>query len=206
MFFLAGCATTSDYATSTALPSPQGAYHKVLKGETLWRIAQNYNVSLDDLRRVNRIPDAAAVEVGQLVLIPGAATEKPMTPATPDFHATEFAWPVQGRTVEYFGVRKGAATNKGIGIAAQNGAKVTASRQGKVVFADYLSGYAYTVIIDHGDGFCSVYSRNLKLLVKNGDHVSKGDLIAEVGTKGILHFEIRRNTVAENPLYYLPKT
>jgi len=62
-------------------------------------------------------------------------------------------------------------------------------------------------MIDHGDGFISVYALNHKLLVKLGDHVYKGDPIAQVGSvtgRSFLHFEIRRGKEATNPLYYLP--
>ena len=76
-----------------------------------------------------------------------------------------------------------------------------------MVLADYMSGYGQTVMVDHKDGFISVYARNTKLLVKQGDHVYKGDPIAEVGQIGagaVEHFEIRRGSQATNPLYYLP--
>jgi septal ring factor EnvC (AmiA/AmiB activator) len=70
-----------------------------------------------------------------------------------------------------------------------------------------MSGYGQTVMIDHKDGFISVYARNARLLVKLGDHVYKGDAIAEVGQIGsrvVEHFEIRHGNQATNPLYYLP--
>ena len=76
------------------------------------------------------------------------------------------------------------------------------------IFADHLMGYAYTVIVDHLDGYFSVYSQNIKLLVKLGDFVFKGDELARVGSNGkapFLYFEIRKNGKADNPLYYLPR-
>jgi len=124
----------------------------------------------------------------------------------PDLNSREFEWPIRGRVVGYFGDRKNGITTKGINIAANEGDRVLASRSGRVVFADYLSGYAYTVILDHEDGFLSVYSQNEKLSVKLGETVTKGMPISQVGSKGHLYFEIRRNTLSENPLYYLPKS
>jgi septal ring factor EnvC (AmiA/AmiB activator) len=62
-------------------------------------------------------------------------------------------------------------------------------------------------MIDHKDGLISVYARNTKVLVKPGDHVFKGDVIAQVGQMGsrvVEHFEIRHGSQATNPLYYLP--
>jgi len=188
------------------MPAAKGAYHKVQKGETLWRISQIYDVKIEDIIAVNRIPNAAVVEEGQLLVIPGALSAPKVSVSKPDINATEFEWPLRGRLIGYFGERKNGVTSKGINIFADEGAKVGASRAGKVVFADYLGGYAYTVILDHADGFFSVYSQNEKLLVKLGDTVAKYDPIAQAGKKGYLYFEIRRNTVPENPLYFLPKS
>ncbi len=74
--------------------------------------------------------------------------------------------------------------------------------------ADYMAGYGQTVMVDHGDGFISVYAQNRRLLTKAGEHVYKGDPIAEaggVGKKNFVHFELRKGIEATNPLYYLPQ-
>ena len=114
----------------------------------------------------------------------------------------------KGKVVVYFDDPIGANTvSHGIDIQAQAGDTVQATREGDVVLADYMSGYGQTVMIDHKDGFISVYARNARLLVKLGDHVYKGDDIAEVGQIGnrvVEHFEIRHGSQATNPLYYLP--
>jgi len=84
---------------------------------------------------------------------------------------------------------------------------VSAAREGRVVFADYLNGYGNTVILDHSDDFFSVYAQNSVLLVKLDDVVSKGTPLAQAGKNAgsaFLHFEVRKNSVATNPLYYLP--
>ena len=84
---------------------------------------------------------------------------------------------------------------------------VKAARTGRVVFADYLSGYGYTVILDHLDGLYSVYARNSKLLVKLGELVLRNRNIAQIGRSGnlaYLHFQIRKKSIEDNPLYYLP--
>ena len=108
----------------------------------------------------------------------------------------------------YFDDPIGASTvSHGIDIQAQVGDTVQAVREGEVVLAGYMSGYGQTVMIDHKDGFISVYARNAKLLVKLGDHVYKGQTIAQVGQIGsrvVEHFEIRHGSQATNPLYYLP--
>ena len=110
--------------------------------------------------------------------------------------------------IKYFHQRqKNGGIHKGISIQAQAGDTVRAARTGRVVFADYLSGYGQTVILDHLDGLYSVYARNSKLLVKLDELVLKNSGVAEIGASDhlvYLHFEIRKNSVEDNPLYYLP--
>ncbi len=96
-------------------------------------------------------------------------------------------------------------------IQASSGSEVVASRRGKVVFCNPdFSSYGKTIIIDHGDGFNTVYAGNSQVFVKVGDEVQKGTPIAKVSsgeTAGIntyLHFEIRKGYVAQNPYFYLP--
>ena len=142
-----------------------------------------------------------------MILIPGAKENKEIPAYSVDENKDEFAWPLKGRVISYFNDSKGNSVNRGVDIEAQEGDAVKAVREGKVVLADYLSGYGQAIMVDHGDGFTSVYAQNAKLLVKLGDHVYKGDPIAEVGRTGkriFLHFEVRKGVQAVNPLYYLP--
>jgi len=203
-----GCATVQD-VTSRLEREETGVYHKVAKGQTLWRIAQAYRVSLADIIISNNIPDAAIIEENQLIFIPGVeqviALDHPQA-ADPD--DGEFIWPVRGRILRYYGDRVGTQRSRGIRIATQSGQPVKAARRGKVVFADYLAGYDYTVILDHHDGYCSVYGKNSSLLVGVGETVNKGEQIAQAsqdGDRSYVHFEIRKDTQADNPLYYLPQ-
>lgn len=208
VLFAAGCATTKVGPPLAQKLKRNGIYHKVQEGETIWRIARAYNVTIDDIVQSNNIPNAAHVEKNQLVFIPEADEVKKNILDKGDSNKDEFSWPIQGKILHFFGERKGSYLNKGIGIKTQEGQTVQASRQGRVVFADYLAGYAYTVILDHLDGYLSIYSQNAKLLVGLGDLVLRGDKIAQVGKNGnptFIHFEIRRNGKADNPLYYLPR-
>lgn len=215
---LAGCVSMDTTGSTGVARNQPGIYHKVQKGETLWRIAKSYQVDIDDIIRSNNIPNVAHLEENQLIFIPGA-TAPVKVPAATTVTATssgkpleavkdDFGWPVRGRVARYFGEQRGSYLNRGIAIEVMEGQPVVASRQGKVVFADYLAGYSYTVILDHLDGYFSVYGLNSKLLVNFGDNIAKGDKIALTGRKGntpMLYFEIRRNAKAENPLYFLPK-
>lgn len=214
--FLAGCAATEEYkampspAAETAAPpfKKAGVYHKVLRGQTLWQIADGYGVSISDIIESNNIPNGSALEVGQLLFIPGVREVKDISEHAVDNNKNAFIWPVRGKVVVYFDDPIGAGTlSHGIDIRAQAGDTVLAAREGDVILADYLSGYGQTVMIDHKDGFISVYARNARLLVKLGEHVYKGDAIAQVeqmGSRVVEHFEIRHGSQATNPLYYLP--
>jgi len=207
LVYLNGCVTIPPPPPTASLIPKKGVYHKVNPGETLWRIAKTYGVTINQLIKSNNIPNGAYIEKGQLLFIPGAESIRAII-LNHDPKDNEFVWPVKGKVILYFGDRKGAVVNKGIHIQANEGDTVCASRAGKVVFADYLDGYGYTIILSHEDGFYSVYSQNSKLLVGLNDYIPRGNPIAQVGQSGgqlaFLHFEIRKNAKADNPLYYLP--
>ncbi len=209
LLLTSGCKTTPEIIPPVVKPAgghEKGVYHKVLPGETIWRIAKTYNVTIDDIIKSNNIPNVAQIEKGQLILIPGAERVKSIA-LSPMKKDTDFIWPVKGKILSYFGDHKGSISKKGIDIQSSEGDTVCASRSGTVVFADYLSGYAYTVILDHTDGYFSVYSNNLKLLVNLNDSVEQGKPVAQVGKSGdlaFLHFQIRKDAVADNPLFFLP--
>ncbi len=210
MLSIAGCAGVGvkhDYLT-TGFPEKgrPGIYHKVKAGDTLWRIAKAYDVTMDEIVRSNRIFNIARIEENQLVFIPGVHSTKEITPDK-EGRDSSFVWPVRGKLVGYFHERKGDYFNKGIDIQAQPGAAVQAAHRGHVVFADYLTGYGYTVILDHADELYSVYARNDRLLVRLNDLVRQGQDIARLSGAGdtpSLHFEIRKRALEDNPLYYLP--
>lgn len=124
-----------------------------------------------------------------------------------------YIWPCYGTISSYFGSRTaptaGASTNhKGIDIAVSTGTSVMATSGGTVTMAGWQSGYGYVVYIDHGNGVVSRYGHLSKILVSVGQTVSQGDVIARSGNTGNstgphLHFEIRVDGVAVNPLNYL---
>jgi murein DD-endopeptidase MepM/ murein hydrolase activator NlpD len=210
---MAGCATVSKPSVSTTeekgIAQRKGVYHKVNKGETLWRIAKTYKISPDEIIQANSIPNAASIEENQLLFIPDVdAVQSVVLPLSPGGKDIDYAWPLKGRVVSYFDDRKGAYKNPGIDIKGNEGDIVHASREGHVVFADHLSGYGYTVILDHADGFFTVYGHNDRLLVKLGDYVFRGEKIAQLGDSGrgaFVHFEVRRGDASKNPLHYLPR-
>lgn len=201
---------------------PQGIYHVVKTGENLFRIGKAYDVPYQELARINRIEDPGRIHAGQRIFVPGAARQLPVEIITPVTATLErprapdpkekgregFIWPVSGELTSRFGPR-GETFHDGIDISAPEGAPIRAIEKGEVLYNDQLRGYGNLVIIRHVGGFVSVYGHNRKNLARQGQEVAKGETIAEVGSTGRvsgphLHFEIRKDNVAQDPLYYLP--
>jgi len=207
LIFTVGCAT-SGYTPYVR----DGFYHEVSRGETLWGISKEYNVSLRNIVAANRIPNASKIEVGQLILIPGMkkSAARAVSTAPKSTKYENFAWPVKGTVVSYFGSTVNMVKNKGIDIRASEGKSVGAARSGKVSFvSEGMKGYGKIIIIDHSGNLQTVYAHNRDNLVRVGQNVSRGDKIATVGKTGradypTLHFEIRKAHEPQNPFYYLP--
>lgn len=203
MFSLSGCASAPIESEISSIRTPKrtdGLYHKVEKGQTLWRISKMYDIDLDELTEVNKITDVTNIEVGQLLFIPRLKKE----PIVNYSNFDDFSWPVKGRVVSGFGSTYNNMLNKGINITPYaDDANICASRSGKVVFFNSnFKGYGRTIIIDHGDGFLTIYSGAGDVSVKPGDSVSKGSSIGKLSNSS-LHFEIRKKEVPQNPVFYL---
>ncbi len=115
-------------------------------------------------------------------------------------------WPVQGKLITRFGSQKreGKLTWNGVRISAGSGDDVHAVSAGKVIFADWFRNLGLLMIIDHGNGFMSLYGHNERLLKKADDFVTTGEIIAKVGNTGgqaesALYFEIRQQGSPQNP-------
>jgi murein DD-endopeptidase MepM/ murein hydrolase activator NlpD len=121
-----------------------------------------------------------------------------------------FSWPVNGSTLSAYGPKDGGRHNDGINIGAPLGTPVRTAAAGDVVYTgDNVAGFGNLVLIRHSGGFATAYAHLQKVLVKQGDHVSSGQAIAQIGKTGNvsspqLHFEIRKGTQAVNPKPYLP--
>jgi septal ring factor EnvC (AmiA/AmiB activator) len=114
-------------------------------------------------------------------------------------------WPVAGRVRTRFGSpRPGGLAYQGVVIAARRGTPVQAVHHGRVAFADWLRGFGLLIIVDHGEGFMSLYGQNQELLRRVGDWVRVGEPLATVGDTGGsreagLYFEVRQKGVAVDP-------
>lgn len=145
---------------------------------------------------------------------PGAETQVAVVPPSqlPDpapRAAARFAWPIAGKVVANFGPAGGGLHNDGINIAAPAGSEVRAADNGVVAYAgNELRGFGNLLLVKHADGWTTAYAHNEKLLVKRGDTVTQGQVIATVGRTGNvdspqLHFEVRKGTQAMNPVEFL---
>jgi murein DD-endopeptidase MepM/ murein hydrolase activator NlpD len=144
--------------------------------------------------------------------------------ATPEPHATtesvtktaeavggmpSFRWPVKGRIIAGFGPRPNGGQNDGINLAVPAGTPIKAADDGVVAYSgNELKGYGNLVLIRHANGFVSAYANASELLVKRGDTVKRGQVIAHAGQTGNvtspqLHFEIRKGSTPVDPTKYL---
>lgn len=128
-------------------------------------------------------------------------------------HKGRLTWPVAGNLLHDFGQPRvgGGLRWNGVVMAAPRGREVRAVYHGRVVFSDWLSGLGLLVIIDHGDGYMTLYGYNETLMKNAGDWVAPGDVIATVGDSGGqqrsgLYFEIRKGTQPVNPRHWVTRT
>jgi murein DD-endopeptidase MepM/ murein hydrolase activator NlpD len=187
----------------------------------VYGIAQRYGVPYERLVRANRLRDPDRIEVGRRLTIPGASEGVAVPVSTPAgtvpigfvpqtvSSSTGFQWPLGGGTVTSpFGQRE-SGHHDGIDIQAPLGTPVRAARGGRVLYSDWLRGYGNLVIIDHGEGLATVYAHNQRNFVRTGIVVRAGQPIASLGASGQtsaphLHFEVRKQNLARDPLRFLP--
>jgi len=199
----------------TILPV-DGIYHTVQKGDTPESIAKKYKVDGEVITKCeyNSLEEPYELTPGQKLIVPGG--KKPYVPRVvhaysgkPPVSAAKgtgiFGWPVSGVITQKFWAR-----HKAIDIGAPTGRPVVAADSGYVVTSGWSKyGYGNYVVIDHGNGFQTLYAHLSVILVEVGQSVGKGTRIGSVGSTGRstgphLHFEIRYKGVQRNPLGYLP--
>ncbi|MBU1487772.1 peptidoglycan DD-metalloendopeptidase family protein, partial [bacterium] len=190
--------------------SKKGVYHLVMPGQTLWRIANTYDVALEDILTFNKIADVTDIEIGRKIFVPGVdkiLKVEVYRPADMVVECPDFIWPVEGEIVSKFGPR-GRSFHKGIDIGNPYGTPIYAVASGVVAVSRSMRGYGNVVILTHTHNFDTVYAHNSVNLVKKGQQVKKGQIIARIGLTGRttgphVHFEIREKGLAKDPLVYL---
>jgi septal ring factor EnvC (AmiA/AmiB activator) len=125
----------------------------------------------------------------------------------------QLQWPSRGKLTTHYGTPRkvGKLKWQGVTITAPEGTEVRAISHGRVAFSDWLRGFGLLIIIDHGDGYMSLYGGNQSLFKEVGDWVEAGEVIAGVGNSGghkdsALYFEIRHNGKPTNPLKWCQST
>jgi murein DD-endopeptidase MepM/ murein hydrolase activator NlpD len=137
------------------------------------------------------------------------AQESPLKAAEPAGGLPSFRWPVRGRVIAGFGPKPSGLQNDGINLAVPEGTPVKAAEDGVVAYAgNELKGYGNLVLLRHSDGFVTAYANASEILVKKGDAVKRGQVIAKSGQTGNvtspqLHFEIRKGATPVDPAQYL---
>lgn len=200
-----------------------GVAYTVKSGDTLESVAKKFSAEQQPILDYpfNDVPDDLSLKVGQLLIIPGgsppevkAPKKKPQPqylaqgPSSPAFSAPgggTFIWPAGGSLTQYF-----SWYHPGIDIANRQGPGIAASDGGTVMVAGWpdSNGYGNRVVIDHGNGYKSLYGHLSNIYVSAGDTVSRGQLIGQMGSTGRstgthLHLEIYYKGVALNPLAIL---
>lgn len=209
--------------------------HTVDRGETLYAIAFRYDLDYRQLAKINHLKSPYLLRVGQNVKLTHPKSTQHITPQPaakhhaaksrlvknkpktkirtakkpanhkPAYQNGSWLWPVRGKIRTYYAPKQG---KKGIDIAGKRGEKIRAAARGIVAYAgDGLPGYGNLIIIKHDRQYLTAYANNLRNIVKEGQTVKAGQVIAEMGMLDRrfygLHFEIRKTGVPENPLNYL---
>jgi lipoprotein NlpD len=203
--------------------------HTVEAGQTLFRIARAYGLTVEELMAANGIEDPKDLKVGQQLWVPGAANIAQVTvadspePAAPSRTLPPapvrskpavvgrpegtLQWPLRGVLYARFG-RKGKEPHDGIDLAAPAGTVVKTAGEGTVLFAGEQKGYGLIVIVEHPKGMITLYAHNRDVRVKGGQKVREGQVVATVGDSGAtsgphLHFEVRLDGKPVDPLDHL---
>lgn len=200
------------------IPPVTGVVHTVKSGETIYSIAKKYNVSaqaiVDFPFNEFTNDETFALAIGQQLIVPDGempaavvvSRNLALTPNAGAVSATgNWIWPTQGTITQYF-----KSWHKAIDIANHNSGPILAADSGTIIHAGWdSSGYGNMVMIDHGNGYVTLYGHmlsNLRVVV--GQTVKKGDQIGTMGSTGRstgthLHFEIRTSAGNKDPLAFL---
>ena len=172
-------------------PAPQVAQPRTIAPEKNTKVAslpaENARVVMPETTTTESVPKIAEAENGM----------------------PSFRWPVKGRVIAGFGKKPNGTENDGINLAVPEGTPIKAADDGVVAYAgNELKGYGNLVLIRHANGFVSAYANASAVLVKRGDTIKRGQVIARAGQTGNvtspqLHFEIRKGSTPVDPTKYL---
>ena len=206
-------------------------FYTVQKGDTLYRVSLQVNQPVRSLVEWNKLANPNDIKVGQqlrvappeggqgdapgvaqaeavpldsgLQVLPPAGGAAPAPAKPPAAVTSRLGWPTEGQVISPYDPAR-----KGIDIAGKPGQPVVAAGDGTVLYANSMRGYGNLVILDHSEGMVTAYGHNKTILVKEGQSVTKGQRIAEMGNSDSdtvkLHFEIRQLGKPVDPAGLLP--
>lgn len=196
---------------AAAQPAPMAQQQSFLQPQPAMPQVAQPQVSQPRVIPITRAP--AATEPVQNVRMATQETPKaeptPEKVAEPAGNMASFRWPVHGRVIAGFGSKPNGTQNDGINIAVPEGTQIKAADDGVVAYSgNELKGYGNLVLIRHANGYVSAYANASELLVKRGDTIKRGQVIAHSGQTGNvtspqLHFEIRKGSTPVDPTKYL---
>lgn len=184
--------------------------HVVQTGDALFKISKRYGISVETIQNANNL-QSSLIRIGQRLVIPYLQIGP-----SKDFRLQKgaFIWPVKGYISSGYStrihpIRKEKHFHAGIDIAVATGTSVLAAAGGKVIRSGWVNGFGKTVILDHGNGVTTLYGHNSQLLIRVGDMVHVGQVVAKSGLTGVttgphVDFRIMLNEKTVNPLNYLP--
>ena len=189
-------------------------YYRVQSGDTLNKIAREHNTSVAELMRLNNLSNPNRISKGQLLRVNAKSSAAPAADAgsapSPAASAAavrgiKLVWPADGTVTQ----RYNGSSSKGITIVNKAGTPVQAAAAGSVVYAgNRLRGYGNLVIVQHSGEFLSIYAHNSKMLVSQGQKVTQGQQIAEMGNTDRsgpgLYFELRYRGKPVDPSGAMP--
>jgi len=182
------------------IPDTDGSYITIKKNDTVASVCEKYGIEITDLVNANPGVDVHALQIAQRLFVPG-------TQALSEIF--RFGWPVHGRISGRYGYRIHPVYHRrmmhtGLDIAAGYGSPIRAALGGRVAFVGWKGGYGKTVVVEHPNGYETLYGHCSTILVNRGDTVKRGDTIARIGSTGIstgphVHFEVREHGSRINP-------
>lgn len=193
-----------------------GVVHKVKEGDSIEKIAQKYDATVQDIYDINWL-DSTILKSGQELLVPNGSMPQPPPPPRPPAPGPSYTYTGGGGGTGSF-IRPcgcGKITNwfstwhGGVDIAQAGGCTIVASDAGVVTMARWGGRGGLQIMINHGNGFVTLYAHNSAIYVKEGQHVTRGQPIGYMGATGSatgvhLHFGVQRNGVWVDPRIYVP--
>ena len=201
---------------------PVSKRYKIKKGDTLYKIAKCSSTNVLEIKNKNTNLNEKKLIVGSVINLPYYSKDncklkskkiaKKNRSIKKSIKSKEiFIWPVQGSIITYFGKQKGGRKNDGINIISVKGNPVRAAMGGKVIYrGNELLAWGNLIIIKHKNNWTTAYAHLDKLLVRKGEIIKTGDIIASVGETGNvdksqLHFQVRKNSKPLDPIKFLKK-